>query len=225
MQTVLYQKRHHLRQKNLLIESRVVKVGRKGLLLVLSGPSGAGKGTVCRSLLKNDPSLRLSVSATTRPPRQGEVHGVDYFFLELEAFKKMIEDGRLLEYAEVYNNYYGTPLSFVEEALEEGRDIILEIDIQGALQVKEKYPGAVLIFIAPPSRYDLEKRLVSRGADSGEVIEKRLRCAAGEMKLAYRYDYIIINDEVERVVDKIKSILTAEKSRPRYFEAFLKGFS
>lgn len=193
---------------------------RKGLLLVLSGPSGAGKGTVCRALLNIEPSLCLSVSATTRPQRQGEVHGVDYFFLESEIFKKMIEDRQLLEYAEVYNNYYGTPLRYVEEKLEEGCDIILEIDIQGALQVKEKYPEAVLIFIAPPSKSVLKERLLSRGADSREEIENRLGCAAGEMKLAGRYDYIIINDEVPRAVDKVRSIITAEKSRPRYFESY-----
>jgi len=221
----LYQKRQALRQKNLPIKSDVMKVKKKGLLLVLSGPSGAGKGTVCRALLKDQPSLRLSVSATTRPPRQGEVDGVDYFFLDNEVFQNLIKEGQLLEYAEVYSNYYGTPLRFVDDGLAEGSDIILEIDIQGALQVKEKYPMAVLIFIAPPSRHELEKRLYSRGADSSEVIKNRLRCTAGEMKLANRYDYILINDDVERVVEKIKSIITAEKSRPRYFESFLDSFT
>lgn len=200
-------------------------MGRKGLLLVLSGPSGAGKGAVCKELQKDEPSLRLSVSATTRPLRYGEIDGVDYFFLDKEVFQKMITDGQLLEYAEVYNNYYGTPLRFVEEKLGEGHDIILEIDIQGALQVKEKYPQAVLVFIASPSKFDLKKRLISRGTDKQEVIEKRLQCVSGEMKLADRYDYIVINDEVSQAVDKIRSIITAEKSRPYYFRSFIDEFN
>lgn len=198
---------------------------QKGLLLVLSGPSGAGKGTVCRALVRNEPSLRLSVSATTRPPRPGEVDRVDYFFLDSEMFNKMIKDGELLEYAEVYNNYYGTPLPFVKESLKEGRDIILEIDIQGALQVKEKYPEAVLIFITPPSAFDLKKRLFFRGADAPEVIEKRLRCASAEMKLAERYDYIVINDEVKMAVEQIRAIITAEKSRPHNFRSLINSFN
>jgi guanylate kinase len=199
-------------------------VGRKGLLLVLSGPSGAGKGAVCKGLLKDVPSLRLSVSATTRPPRHGEVDGVDYFFLDKEVFLEMIAHGQLLEYAEVYNNCYGTPMRFVEETLGEGHDIILEIDIQGALQVKEKYPQAVLVFIVTPSKSDLKKRLLSRGTDDQKVIEKRLQSVAGEMKLAGRYDYIVINDEISKAVDKIKSIITAEKSRSCYFRSFLEEF-
>lgn len=198
---------------------------KRGLLLVLSGPSGAGKGTVCRALLKNEPSLCLSVSATTRPPRPGEVDNVDYFFLDSEIFNKMIKDGEFLEYAQVYNNYYGTPQPFVEESLKEGHDIILEIDIQGALQVKEKYPEAVLIFIAPPSKFDLKKRLFSRGADAREVIEKRLHCASDEMKLADRYDYIVVNDQVIRAVERIRSIIIAEKSRPHNFKRLLNSFN
>jgi guanylate kinase len=221
----LYQKKHQLRRKNRLIKSGAVEVGRKGLMLVLSGPSGAGKGAVCNVLQIDDPSLRLSVSATTRPPRNGEVNGVDYFFLDKEVFQKMIADGQLLEFAEVYNNYYGTPMRFVEEALEEGHDIILEIDIQGALQVKEKYPQAVLVFIATPSKFDLKKRLLSRGTDKQEVIEKRLQSVAGEMKMADRYDYIVINDVVSQAVDKIRSIITAEKSRPCYFRTFIDEFN
>ena len=198
---------------------------RKGLLLVLSGPSGAGKGAVCKELQKDEPSLSVSISATTRPPRDGEAEGVDYFFLGKEVFQKMIADGQLLEYAQVYDNYYGTPLRYVEEALEAGRDIILEIDIQGALQVKEKYPQAVLVFIASPSKLDLRKRLLSRGTDKQEVIEKRLQSVAGEMKLADRYDYIVINDIVTQAVGKIRSIITAEKSRPCYFKSFINEFN
>jgi guanylate kinase len=200
-------------------------VERKGLLLVLSGPSGAGKGAVCKELQINEPSMRLSVSATTRPPRRGEVEGADYFFLDKELFKNMIQNGQLLEFAEVYDHYYGTPRRFVEESVGEGLDIILEIDIQGALQVKEKYPQAVLVFIAPPSIRELEKRLIIRGTDSQEVIGRRLQFVAGEMKLATRYDYIVINDEVSKVVNKIRAILTAEKSRPDFYKSFLKEFN
>ena len=198
---------------------------RKGLLLVLSGPSGAGKGAICKELHINEPSMRLSVSATTRPPRRGEVEGADYFFLDKDLFKMMIQKGQLLEYAEVYDNYYGTPRRFVEESLGEGLDIILEIDIQGALQVKERYPWALLVFISPPSKRELEKRLIIRGTDSQEVIVRRLQSAAGEMKLASRYDYIVINDEVSKAVYKIRAILTAEKARPGCFKSFLNNFS
>jgi guanylate kinase len=200
-------------------------VERKGLLLVLSGPSGAGKGALCKELQLNEPSMRLSVSATTRPPRRGEVEGTDYFFLDKEIFKKMIQNGQLLEYAEVYDNYYGTPRRFVEESLGEGLDIILEIDIQGALQIKEKYPEAVLVFIAPPSKRELEKRLNIRGTDSQEVIVRRLQCVAGEIKLASRYDYIVINDEITKAVNKIRAILNAEKARPGFFKSFLNNFN
>lgn len=198
---------------------------RKGVLLVFSGPSGAGKGTICRVLQQDNPAFRLSVSATTRPPRSGEVDGVHYHFLKREVFKEMIEDGQLLEWAEVYGNYYGTPRRFVREALDQGNDVILEIDIQGALQVKEKFPEAVLIFIAPPSRSELESRIVSRGTDSLEEIQKRLSYTTGEMKLASRYDYLVINDEVMRAVDKVRAIITAEKSRPRHFESFFAQFT
>lgn len=198
---------------------------RKGVLLVFSGPSGAGKGTVCKALKQGNPVFRLSISATTRLPRSGEVDGVHYYFLKKDIFKEMIEDGQLLEWAEVYGNYYGTPRRFVQEALEQGNDVILEIDIQGALQVKEKFPEAVLIFIAPPSKTELESRLISRGTDSREEIQKRLSCTVGEMKLASRYDYIVINDEVLRAVKTVRAILTAERSRPQYFKSFFAEFT
>lgn len=200
-------------------------MGRKGLLLVFSGPSGAGKGTICKALLNEIPSLRLSVSATTRPPRSGEIEGKHYFFLKRDVFKKMIEDGQLLEWAEVYGNYYGTPLQYVQKTLAGGNDIILEIDIQGALQVKEKFPEAVLIFIVPPSKSDLKLRLLSRGADAEGEVARRLACVASEMNFAWRYDYIIINDVIDRAVSNAAAIIRAEKSKPGYLEDFLRNFS
>lgn len=185
----------------------------KGLLFIISGPSGAGKGTIVKALRRALPTLHLSISATTRLPRGGEVNGVEYYFLERSVFNKMIEEDQLLEWAEVYGNFYGTPRHFVLEALERGNDVILEIDIQGALQVKEKLPEAVLIFIAPPSRAELQLRLIGRKTDSREEIEKRLNCMAGEMRLAGRYDYFVVNDSINRAIDHIKAIIVAEKCR------------
>lgn len=151
--------------------------------------------------------------------------GVHYYFLKKEVFKEMIEDEQLLEWAEVYGNYYGTPRRFVVQELEQGNDVILEIDIQGALQVKEKFPEAVLIFIVPPSKSELVSRLVSRDTDSREEIQNRLNCVAGEMKLAGRYDYIVINDKLARAVKRVQAIITAEKLHPRHFESFFKQFT
>ncbi len=199
-------------------------MGKKGLLLVFSGPSGAGKGTICRALLNEMPSLRLSVSATTRPPRSGEVEGKHYFFLKREVFKKMIEEGQLLEWAEVYGNYYGTPLQYVQKTLAGGSDVILEIDIQGALQVKEKFPEAVLVFIVPPSKSDLRLRLLNRGADAEGEVAKRLASVSSEMIFAGRYDYIIINDVIDSAVSNARAIIRAEKSRPDFLEDFLVNF-
>ncbi len=193
----------------------------KGILLVFSGPSGVGKGTICRALQQDDPSLQLSVSATTRPPRKGEVDGIQYYFLSKDSFTKMIEEGQLLEWAEVYGYYYGTPRRFVQETLDRGNDVMLEIDIQGALQVKEKFSEAVLIFIVPPTRSELISRLVSRGTDSPKEIKKRLGCTSAEIKLASHYDYIVINDEIQSVLNKIRAIITAEKSRPRHYKKFI----
>jgi guanylate kinase len=190
-------------------------VGKKGILLVFSGPSGVGKGSICKALQNENPSIRLSVSATTRWPRSGEVDGVDYYFLDNESFGKMIEEGQLLEWAEVYGHFYGTPRRFLQEALDQGNDVVLEIDIQGALQVKERFPLAVLIFVVPPSLLELESRLISRGSDSREEIEKRLRCTTHEMEMAYHYDYIVVNDKVARALDIVRAIIIAEKSRPQ----------
>ncbi|WP_019228516.1 guanylate kinase [Sedimentibacter sp. B4] len=184
-----------------------------GLLVVISGPSGAGKGTICSRLKEEFKDLKVSVSATTRKPREGEEEGISYFFINEEDFIKRINNNEFLEYAKVYGNYYGTPKSEVFRQLEEGNDIILEIDIQGALQVKKNYPKGVFIFILPPSLSELNKRIENRGTDSKEVIMKRMQCAYDELNYAFEYDYVVVNDEVETAVDKIKHIIFAEKNR------------
>ena len=194
-------------------------------MLVISGPSGVGKGTIVKGLKRALPALLVSVSATTRAPRVGEVDGVDYYFLSRDAFRKMIEEGQLLEWAEVYGNYYGTPLHFVQTTLAQGTDVILEIDIQGALQVKEKFPEAVLIFIAPPSKEEQRKRLLGRNSESSEAIEKRLQAMSGEMKLASNYDYLVINDNVDEAIEKIKAVIASEKCRPWRMKAFIDRLS
>lgn len=184
-----------------------------GLLVVISGPSGAGKGTICSRLKEEFKDLKVSVSATTRKPREGEQEGTSYFFINEEDFIKRINNDEFLEYAKVYGNYYGTPKSEVFRQLEEGNDIILEIDIQGALQVKKNYPKGVFIFILPPSLSELNKRIENRGTDSKEVIMKRMQCAYDELNYAFEYDYVVVNDEVETAVEKIKHIIFAEKNR------------
>lgn len=186
---------------------------QKGLLIVLSGPSGSGKGTVCEKFTKINSNIHCSISATTRSPRVGEKDGVNYYFLKRELFEAMIAEGKLLEWAEVYGNYYGTPIGPVEETLARGKDVVLEIDVQGGLQVKEKFPTAVLIFLLPPSRDELIGRLKGRGTESLEEIEKRLQWVNTELQSFSRYDYLVINDRVEDAVAKIKAIITAEKCR------------
>lgn len=186
----------------------------RGLLLVISGPSGAGKGTVCRELLKRLPGLRYSISATTRPPRPGEQDGVDYYFVSQEEFRRLQEAGELLEWACVYGNCYGTPRRPVEEALRRGDDILLEIDVQGARQVKEKFPEAVTVFLLPPSYQELTRRLLGRGTDDAEQVSRRLDLAPQEVGQARHYDYIVVNEEVSLAVAKIEAIIVAEKCRP-----------
>ncbi|MGB9846413.1 MAG: guanylate kinase [Desulfotomaculales bacterium] len=190
----------------------------KGILVVLSGPSGAGKGTVVSALLRKLPGLVLSVSATTRTPREGEVDGASYYFLSREKFLSMIQGEELLEWAEVYGNYYGTPRRAVEKALAEGKDVLLEIDVQGGLQVKEKFPDAVLIFLLPPSLEELRARLAGRGSEPEEEVERRLAWALSELRTFPRYDYAVVNDRVEEAAEKIRSIITAEKCRTARFE-------
>ena len=184
-----------------------------GLLVVISGPSGAGKGTICKRLKEEVRDLKVSVSATTRKPREGEIEGNSYFFINEEDFIKKINNDEFLEYAKVYGNYYGTPKKEVFKQLEDGNDIILEIDIQGALQVKNNYPKGVFVFILPPSLTELNNRIEKRGTDSKEVILRRMQSAYDELDYAFEYDYVVVNDEVEAAVEKIKYIIFAEKNR------------
>lgn len=182
----------------------------KGLLIVLSGPSGVGKGTVCSALRPRIPDLVYSVSATTRKPRMGEVDGVNYFFKEREHFLSMIENDELLEYAEYVGNYYGTPRDFVEETIASGKDIILEIEVQGALKVKEKFPDGVFIFLTPPSLDELKDRIVGRGTENQATIDHRMSVAVDEMELIRHYDYAVVNDEINLACKRIESIIIAE---------------
>lgn len=186
---------------------------KKGLLIVVSGPSGSGKGTVLSKLFSLREGMFYSVSATTRAPRPGEKNGQQYFFLTHEQFEQKIKDGGMLEHASYCGNYYGTPRSAVEERCAKGQDVVLEIEVQGAMQVKKTCPDCVTVFIAPPSGAELERRLRGRGTESDEVIKKRLETAAGEVGLADKYDYIVVNDDVETAAKEIDSIVTAEKCK------------
>ena len=184
----------------------------KGVLLIISGPSGSGKGTIVERLV-DDLGYRVSISATTRNPRPNEENGVHYFFKTKEEFEKMIEDGELLEHACFCDNYYGTPKEYVERQLVEGNNIILEIEVQGALQVKKKYNDAVLIFTMPPTVAELRRRLVNRGTEDMETIDKRIKRAEEELEYLPQYDYIVINDTVEQAVRDVDCIVRAEKMR------------
>ncbi|AFS40825.1 MAG: guanylate kinase [Leuconostoc gelidum] len=196
---------------------------QRGLLIVLSGPSGVGKGTVRKAIFEEDGiDFQYSISATTRQPRIGEVNGEDYFFVSREDFEEKISNGDMLEYAQYVNNYYGTPKSFIDETLASGRDVFLEIDVQGALQVKSKMPEGVYIFLTPPDLTNLRERLVGRGTDSQDVIEKRVTAARDELKQMINYDYAVENDQVVFAVERVKSIITAERLRvARVFEKTL----
>lgn len=199
----------------------MVKRRKSGTLIVLSGPSGAGKGTICNELLKQVDTLSLSISMTTRSPRESEVDGKDYYFVTKEQFEEYIAKGNFLEYAKVHgDNYYGTPKNKVEEILSSGRDIILEIDIQGALEVKEKMKEGIFIFIMPPSMRELKDRLVKRNTESKDKIIERFKNAYKEINEVTKYNYIVINDEVQNAVDKVKAIILAEKCRVDRIEDF-----
>ncbi|GBU11236.1 guanylate kinase [Erysipelotrichaceae bacterium] len=195
----------------------------RGILFVLSGPSGVGKGTVRAELFSRaNHKLVYSVSATTRIARKGEVEGVDYFFKTQEEFEKMIANRALIEYAQFVGNYYGTPLDYVEKMLDEGQDVILEIEVQGATQVKRLLPEAVFIFLAPPSLKELRRRLVGRGTEDTEVISGRINTAIRELFLMSEYDYTVINDTVEQAADKIIAIIKAEHLRTKYIESTIR---
>lgn len=195
------------------ITDRRLEMKDKGLLLVISGFSGAGKGTVVKRLLEQHNDYALSISATTRLPREGEQDGREYFFKSKEEFEKMIEASELIEYARYVDNYYGTPKAYVEEQLKEGKNVILEIEIQGALNIKSMFPDAVLLFIMPPSAKELERRLVGRGTEDEATIRARLSRASEEAQGVENYNYIVINDDVDACVETIDSIVKSEKRK------------
>lgn len=186
---------------------------RKGLLIVISGPSGTGKGTVCSLLMKNNPDIAYSVSATTRAPREGEQDGINYYFLSKDTFEEMIDKGELLEWANVYGNYYGTPLQKIQEKRAQGVDILLEIDTQGAMNVKEKCPDGLFIFLLPPSLEELERRIRGRGTETEESLARRLGSAVTEIGIGKQYRYCVVNEDVETAAEDIANIIKAERHR------------
>ncbi|MBR4168370.1 MAG: guanylate kinase [Lachnospiraceae bacterium] len=187
-------------------------MARRGLLLVISGFAGSGKGTICKELMKQYDNYAFSVSATTRDPRPGEVDGVDYFFITQERFEEMIKSNELLEYAQYVSNFYGTPKKYVEEKLQEGKDVILEIECQGALHVKEIFPEAVLFFVMPPNVKEIYNRLKGRGTETEEVILRRMRRGQEEAEVIEKYDYLLINDDLQETVQRLHDTLNSARN-------------
>lgn len=194
----------------------------KGLKIVLSGPSGSGKGTIVKELIRDEQFL-LSISATTRVPRQGEEEGVHYFFKTRDDFESMIANNELIEYAEFCGNYYGTPKAFIEESVKNGKDVILEIEVKGAMQIKKIYPEAIFIFVVPPSLVELENRLVGRNTEARDVIEQRLNRAKEELALYNQYDYVVVNDRLVDAIDEIGCIVRAEKLKSAFSEQVIEN--
>ena len=189
-------------------------MSERGLLIVLSGPSGVGKGTVRKAIFDSEENdFQYSISMTTRKQREGEVDGVDYYFRSREEFEAMIEAGEMLEYAEYVGNYYGTPLTYVNQTLDEGKDVFLEIEVQGAKQVKDKVPDGVFIFLTPPDLAELKSRIIGRGTDEMSVIEERMAVAREEIEMMALYDYAVVNDEVSKAVQRIREIISSEHFR------------
>lgn len=198
------------------------EAAQKGILIVISGFSGAGKGTLMKRLLQTYDNYALSVSMTTRQPRAGEREGVEYFFTDREHFEEKILENGLIEYASYCGNYYGTPRAYVEEQLEAGKDVILEIEIQGALKIKNKFPESLLLFVTPPNAAELERRLVGRGTEEPEVIRKRLARASEESEGMEAYDYIVVNDDLDVCVRELHGVVEAARRTPVRREAFIK---
>ena len=191
---------------------------KRGMLIVLSGPSGVGKGTVRKEIFsREDNTFHYSVSMTTRKKRPGEVDGKDYFFVSKEEFVKEIENGGMLEYAKYVDNYYGTPLKYVNEMLDQGKDVFLEIEVKGAMQVREKVPDGLFIFLTPPDLMELRQRIINRGTDDLATIDKRMEKAVGEIEMMQNYDYAVVNDEVPKAAEKIQTIIRAERWRVKRF--------
>ena len=195
---------------------------QQGILAVVSGFSGAGKGTIMKALLGKYDNYALSISATTRKPREGEVHGREYFFLSVEEFEAMIENDQFIEHARYVSNYYGTPRSYVEEKMAEGKDVILEIEIQGALKVKEKFPETLLVFVVPPTAEDLKNRLIGRGTETMDVIESRMDRALEEAEEMEAYDYILVNDTVEKAVEDLHNLIQSQHMKASINQARIK---
>jgi len=189
-------------------------MAKRGMLIVLSGPSGVGKGTVRKALFETGATdFSYSISMTTRKPREGEVNGVDYYFVSKEEFEENIRNGEMLEYAKYVDNYYGTPLKYVNETLDEGKDVFLEIEVNGAMQVRANCPDAVFVFLTPPDLMELKHRLIGRGTDAMDVINKRIKKAVGEIRMMRNYDYAVVNDEVSQAVERIQMIIRSERLR------------